>query len=608
MPVATAAEPRLRISIRYKILVAIAATLLLAVGAYGYLAVELYTHDKLAYIYDANAATVAGASEEAASLLAVITKELHLFARDGLRPSASAKDRNNAVRDLFGLESDMLRLEIYAPSGKNGELRLDDSYVNKVALEATELAAADLRLLRKDKSVPFEALSGEVDVVLQNSSLPPGTAVVTLSCRNPNGKEVLVADLKHDRLLRVVAKARMHETYMVDDKGEIIAHPDATYVVGRRDVSANPLVKEALRGSVQQGVKEFVAKNGATFIGAFARVPRARLFVITQIPKAEALRATVELRNRTVLFAVGVLCAAFVVSIFLSRLLTSPIRRLRAATEIIGQGRFDIEVDVQSRDEIGDLARAFVRMGTTLRDVQGQLLQSEKMAAFGQLGAGITHEVKNPMTGIVSFAQLAQRKLDDKDKVLEFLKLIEKEALRCRDILVNFLKFARASTHDMEKVDVNGMVDNSANMLRHQLNINNVQLLTALGAGVPAIMGNAPELQQVILNLGINAQQAMSTGGKVTLATEKDAAGNAVIKVSDTGPGIPPEIQAKIFEPFFTTKPPGQGTGLGLSVSFGIVKAHKGTLGVESVVGKGATFVIKLPPAEVERKTPPPPA
>jgi two-component system, NtrC family, sensor kinase len=603
-------EPRLRISIRYKLLVFVALALLLAVGGYSYLAVSLYTQDKLAYIYDMNAATVAAVSEQARTTVGVIVKEMHLFARDGLRPNASTRERAAAAKDLFGLEPDMLRLEIYVPTSARGDFKLEDSIVNKAAVDSTELSASDLRLVRKERPIPFEALSGDVDVVLQNSSLPPTAAIVTLVLRNPNGKELMVTDLKHDRLLRIVAKSKRYETYIVDERGEVVAHPNAAYVIEKRDVSANPLVKEAMRNAVTEGVKEFHGADGNDYIGAFGKVPRTRLWVLTQIPKAEALKATVELQHRTALFAAAVLLVAFIISIFFSRLLTSPIRRLSAATEVIGQGRFDVDVDVGSRDEIGELARAFVRMGMALKDVQGQLVQSEKMAAFGQLGAGITHEVKNPMTGIVSFAQLAQRKIDDKDKVLEFLKLIEKESLRCRDILVNFLKFARASSHDMERVNVNTLVETSATMLRHQLNINKVQLETTLGKDVPEILGNAPELQQVLLNLGINAQQAMPQGGLVKLVTERDANGHSVIKVVDNGPGIPLNIQMKIFEPFFTTKPAGQGTGLGLSVSFGIIKAHKGTLHVESTQGQGATFVIKIPAASVveasPRSTPPP--
>jgi two-component system, NtrC family, sensor kinase len=591
--------PRFRISIRYKLLVFVALALLLAVGGYGYLAVSLFTKDKLAYIYDMNAATVAAASEQARATVSVITKEMQLFARDALRPGAGAKERANAAQDLLGLEPDLLRLEIYVPGTGRGEYRLEDSIVNKAAIDSIELVASDLRLLRKERPVPFEALSGDVDVLVQNSSLPPSAAIMTLVVRNPNGKELMVADLKHDRLLRIVARSKLYETYLIDERGEVIAHPNAAFVLEHRDLSASSLVREALRNAVTEGVKEFHAADGNDYIGAFAKVPRTRMWVLTQIPKAEALKATVELTHRTALFAAAVLLVAFIISIFSSRLLTSPIRRLRTATEVIGQGRFDVEIDVRSRDEIGDLARAFVRMGQALKDVQGQLVQSEKMAAFGQLGAGITHEVKNPMTGIVSFAQLAQRKLDDRDKVLEFLKLIEKESLRCRDILVNFLKFARTSTRDMERVSVNALVETSATMLKHQLSINNVQLETVLDKDAPEIMGNAPELQQVLLNLGINAQQAMPNGGVVKLITERDVEGRAVIKVVDNGPGIPLNIQRKIFEPFFTTKPAGQGTGLGLSVSFGIVKAHKGTLQVESMLGSGASFIVKIPAAGV---------
>ncbi len=328
-------------------------------------------------------------------------------------------------------------------------------------------------------------------------------------------------------------------------------------------------------------------------LGAFGRVGIGRLWVLAQVPEAVAFAASRKLVRRTALFAVAVLLAAFIVSIFFSRIITSPIRRLRAATLVIGKGQFDVQTNVHTRDEIGDLARSFEQMAGTLKEVQAQLIQSEKMAAFGQLGAGITHEVKNPMTGIISFAQLAQRKLEDPVKLAEFLQIIEKEALRCRDILVNFLKFARASTRDFESVDVNQMVGTAATMVRHQLSVHNVRLEVEFGEDVPTVSGNGPELQQVLLNIAINAQHAMPDGGKVTIRTfRRDG---AVIEVQDTGGGIPPDIQAKVFEPFFTTKESGEGTGLGLSVSFGIIKGHNGTLSVRSIPGEGATFIIHLP-------------
>jgi signal transduction histidine kinase len=586
----------LRISVRYKMLVAVSLALMASIGVYGYLAVNVFTEDKIAYIYDSNASLVEGVAEQTRATLAVLEKELALVAHEAMARGRSARVRAASAEDLFRLEQDLVRLQVWVPR-KGGAPALIGEFTNGAALEATGLSRSDLESSRRERPVPFEAiLAGAERLHIHNASQSSGVAILTVAYVSRDRSLVLVGDLLHERLLRLVSRSELHTTFLVDDRGEVVAHPRAEWVVERRDLSSNPLVRVALSADVASGVSEYVGEDGRAQLGAFRRVGQGRLWVLAHIPKDVALQASRDLVRRTALFAAAVLLVAFIASVFFSRLVTSPIRQLRAATEAVGQGQFDIDVRVSSRDEIGDLARAFDRMTTELKQVQSQLVQSEKLAAFGQLGAGITHEVKNPMTGIVSFAQLAQRKLDDPDKLKEFLQLIEKEALRCRDILVNFLKFARSGSRELERIDVNEVVDGAARMLRHQLSIHGVRLRTELRDDVPEILGNAPELQQVILNLGINAQQAMPDGGMVTIGTTR-AGGDVCITVTDTGPGISPEIEAKIFEPFFSTKEPGEGTGLGLSVSFGIVRGHHGVLSVSSESGRGATFEIRIPAA-----------
>jgi two-component system NtrC family sensor kinase len=174
---------------------------------------------------------------------------------------------------------------------------------------------------------------------------------------------------------------------------------------------------------------------------------------------------------------------------------------------------------------------------------------------------------------------------------------VEQESARCLKIVTSFLKFARASTGNMEPVDINEVLDEVTRVLKHQLSIHNVQLAVTRGENVPQVLGNGGELQQVLLNLAINAQQAMPRGGSVDITSKRDPFGGAVLTVQDTGPGIPENLRGKIFEPFFTTKAPGEGTGLGLSVSFSIIQAHHGTIEVTSEAGRGTTFTIWLPAA-----------
>lgn len=579
---------RFRLSIRYKILLLILAMLLLTLGTYLYLATSLFKQDKLAYVYDLNSTLVESLSEQTRSSLTVLVKEANLFVRD--------IDRTESAADLFEQERDIVRVEIYGPDGARR-----GSYVNHGILDEIGLTPVDLERIRKERPLPLDALlakGGHLHV--QNSSLPPDAAVLTLAVGYP-GKEPLVVsvDFCHQRLLRIFGQSRIHETYLVGERGEILAHPDPRKVIGRADLSDHALVKEAIRARLEQGVREFKNQAGTSFLGAYARVNTGRLAVLTQIPKDEALRTSRDLVNRSVLFGVAILIAAFIASVFFSRLLTAPIRRLSAATARISEGTFDVDVGVTSRDEIGDLARSFENMAQALKETQAQLVRSEKLAAFGQLGAGITHEVKNPMTGIVGFAQLGQLNLDDKEKSKEMFQLIEREAKRCSEILVNFLKFARADTQKHETIDVNLVVQEAAKICRHQLLINKVKLEVDLEPDALPIRGNMAELQQVLLNLAINAQQSMRTGGTVRMCTGRDN-GLVTISVADDGPGIPEDIRQRIFEPFFTTKAPGDGTGLGLSIVFGIVSDHQGTVSVESEEGSGSVFTIRLPAAAGE--------
>ncbi|HET6345244.1 MAG TPA: ATP-binding protein, partial [Myxococcota bacterium] len=516
-----------------------------------------------------------------------------LFAREA--PQANAR----AVADFFATEPDLLRIEIYDRQGTAWRPR--PAFVNKACLALLQLDEEDLPELRKQHPVSFATLAPEGDeTFVENASLPPDAAVLTLAFM-VGANSVVVADFRHERLLRIFGRSKLHETYLVDARGEVVAHPQGRRVIQHADLSGHALVQAALTSGAAEGVKEFEDADGVVRIGAFGRVGLARLWVLTQIPKQEALRASRELVARSALFAVAIVLAAFLVSVFFARLLAAPSLRLSQATEQIGQGHFDVALAPSSNDEIGDLSIAFARMARTLKETQAQLVQSEKLAAFGQLGAGITHEVKNPITSILGFTQLVRKKLAggdaDPKKVDELLAIVEKETRRCQDILVNFLKFARASEGAHEAVQVNEVVTTASRIMQHQLNLHAVQLEVRLEPDLPAIQGNAAELQQVLLNLAMNAQQAMPKGGSVVLATARDDADGIKIQVIDNGPGIPEAIRTKIFEPFFTTKPPGEGTGLGLSVSFGIIKAHHGSIELDTEVGKGSTFTIRLPVA-----------
>lgn len=245
-----------------------------------------------------------------------------------------------------------------------------------------------------------------------------------------------------------------------------------------------------------------------------------------------------------------------------------------------------------------------IRNLTDERRVADQLRQSERMAALGELVAGVAHEVNNPLTGISAFAQiLAAEPLTDDQ--IESVRLIKREADRAVAVIRNLLAFARKSGPRSVLVNLNELVDQTLRLRAYGLRTAGIGVEPSLDRALRPIRGDDRQLQQVLLNLVVNAEHAMVTVGRRVLSVRTWNEGERVmLEVGDTGIGMSPEIAARIFEPFYTTKPEGAGTGLGLSVSYGIVQAHGGTLTVRSAPGAGACFRITLPASLVSAASP----
>jgi len=239
-----------------------------------------------------------------------------------------------------------------------------------------------------------------------------------------------------------------------------------------------------------------------------------------------------------------------------------------------------------------------VRNLTDERRIAEQLRQSEKLAALGELVAGVAHELNNPLAGISAFAQLLLEEELNADQ-RESARLIKREADRAVGVIRDLLLFARKAGPSTMPLDLNGLVQLTLRLRAYSLRSSGVQVETNLDANLPEISGDDQKLQQVILNLIVNAEYAMRRSPTKRLVIRTAHEGDAIVtEVSDTGAGMSQETLQRVFEPFFTTKPPGEGTGLGLSVSYGIVDAHRGTISVESTPGRGTTFRITLPISE----------
>jgi two-component system NtrC family sensor kinase len=244
---------------------------------------------------------------------------------------------------------------------------------------------------------------------------------------------------------------------------------------------------------------------------------------------------------------------------------------------------------------------------TSDRAMRGRLMESDRLAAVGELVAGVAHEVNNPLSSISAFAQLLLRDGSLTPAQRESLEVIKSETQRASQVVKDLLAFARRSEALREPLDLNGLLERTLRLRGYQLTSNKIELETDYSQELPAVTGDARQLQQVFLNLVTNAIQAMTTlGGGTLFVTTRYEGSRVVVEMRDTGPGIPDSAREHIFEPFFTTKGEGEGTGLGLSVSYGIVTAHGGTIEVVSTSPAGTTFQVSLPAVDEEAADQPP--
>jgi two-component system NtrC family sensor kinase len=232
-------------------------------------------------------------------------------------------------------------------------------------------------------------------------------------------------------------------------------------------------------------------------------------------------------------------------------------------------------------------------------NLEDQLMQAEKLSSIGLLAAGVAHEVNTPLAVIASQAQILTRQLDPDDPRSKTLEKIIKQAFRASEIVNNLLKFSRVSGSEFSELDVNKVVRETVSLVEPMLKTSKISLNTQLTPSLPQVFGNHGKLQQVFMNLIMNARDAMPRGGELTLATEAEN-GSVLVEVGDNGVGIPNEHLSKIFDPFFTTKSTSRGTGLGLAVSYGIIREHAGQIRVESAVGRGTTFRLEFPAVRKE--------
>ncbi|MGZ5477995.1 MAG: sensor histidine kinase [Candidatus Aminicenantales bacterium] len=401
--------------------------------------------------------------------------------------------------------------------------------------------------------------------------------------------------------------------------------------------------RRAVGTRVSREVKEAVLDRGETYVGrafvvtawyitAYRPIQDVGGRTVGMLYVGMLERPYIDLRNRVMATFGGIaaLCVLFLLGLLsiAARGITRPLAVMVDAAGQIASGDLAHRVQVDSRDEIGQLARAFNRMtdelslaqedltqwGRTLerrveertrelRETQDQLVVSEKLASLGKMAAGVAHEINNPLTTILlnSHFLLERPGLDACEE--ENLKLIADETARCAGIVGGLLDFARQTPSQAAPTDLNDLIDRTLLLIEMQASVRNIRIERALDRALPAIEIDKNKIQQVFSNLAINALEAMPNGGTLAVASLMSRDGTHVeITFTDTGVGISKENIPRLFDPFFTTK--SFGTGLGLAVSYGIIRQRGGTILVRSEVGKGTVFTVRIPLTNPQEQKP----
>jgi len=240
--------------------------------------------------------------------------------------------------------------------------------------------------------------------------------------------------------------------------------------------------------------------------------------------------------------------------------------------------------------------REKIAMENRLQKTQLQLLQAEKMSSLGKLAAGVAHQLNNPLGGITLYAQLMLEEYELEEAAAQDLTRIIQDAERCRNTVKELLEFARQTRQEIRLNDINHALTQTLYLLENQTTFHNIEIVRELDPDLPKVPSDIQQLNHVFMNIILNAAEAMEGSGRLTIETRLAEDGErALIRISDTGPGIPPDVMTQIFDPFFTTKEQGKGTGLGLSMVYGIIEEHQGKVKVKSRPGEGASFLIELP-------------
>ena len=419
---------------------------------------------------------------------------------------------------------------------------------------------------------------------------------------NPEAERQAFNELK----ARINAK-RVGQTgyiYCMDRKGNLMIHPEAEgeNIYESRDSNGVPFIEEMCRqleGWIRYPWQNPGEDKPRSKIVRYLHYQPWDWIVAVGSYEDEFYRETNLIKGR-ILSSLGlisiIVASLSILMVFLAaKVLSDPIQHMTSVIRDIKRGRFHRQMEITSRDELGELAMTFNRMTSHLqrnRELEASLAQQGKMASLGILSSGVAHEINNPLGVILGYAGYLENKLDPEDPNHHFIHEIKRESKRCKKIVQDLLNYARTPQPEFSETDLNQLLDQIISFAANHTDMHGVQIAKQFADGLPTLAIDGDQIRQVAINLILNAGAAMVDGGQLTVSTAQEE-GDAVITFIDTGIGINEADLERIFEPFYTTK--DRGTGLGLAITRQIIEQHHGSIQMTSRLNHGTTVTIRLP-------------
>ncbi|MBF0315273.1 MAG: sensor histidine kinase [Oligoflexia bacterium] len=585
-------------SIQYKFIIVMVIIISLTMGVFGFYASKYIKKDKITYVYDLNSSVIHSFALQVDAIFSIRASTIENFIKDyvyaGIDQGSTSESK--AIDQLMDRNHDLMLFELVTRKQAKRLFTL----LNLKFYQEAELRFLDQKISRE---IFFDYMQSGKERGVYRVSLSEKSSAIILLYRlqeRPEAVAVVAFDMRI-MLKELYAQSDVYDIFMVGRSGDLLGHSDPKLfeqaMKGGGKIR-NDFIFQAANQNVGRGVGEYFSSlRKEKVLVAYSVVPQWESIIFVEVPQGIAALGAKQLLELVYKTGAIVLVIALLLVVIFSRRMIAPLIQLSKATHHIAEGNFKTKIPVRSKDEIGALAEDFNLMGEKLDALTSQLIKTGQLAALGSLARSVSHEFGNILTGIMGQAELAMMG-EDPDEMKVKLQIIVEATEKANDIIQNMKGYYKKDEHPRQAESLAKSLELVSNLVFPEYNKCGHKIEKEYSEDLSVVM-DKKEMEQVFLNMLINAGHAMGRDGTLVILLEKSDDGKmAEVRFKDSGCGISKENLPKIFEALFTTKG-DKGTGMGLSVSKTIVEQHQGTISVESEEAKGTTFIIRLPLAVV---------